>query len=95
MGVVRTTYLIDEKGVVRRRWDRVKVTGHALEVLGAVQELKGMAPAGKKKVGRARTGGAKLRAVARARGGTPKKGPGTRIKGRGASAKKVRGKGAG
>jgi thioredoxin-dependent peroxiredoxin len=33
MGVVRTTYLIDAKGVVRRRWDKVSVTGHADEVL--------------------------------------------------------------
>jgi peroxiredoxin Q/BCP len=42
MGVVRTTYLIDEAGVVRRRWDRVRVTRHAVDVLGAVKELKGL-----------------------------------------------------
>ena len=42
MGVVRTTYLIDEKGIVRRRWDRVRVTRHALDVLAAVKELKGL-----------------------------------------------------
>ena len=28
MGVVRTTYLIDPKGKVARRWDKVKVPGH-------------------------------------------------------------------
>ena len=36
MGIVRTTYLIDGKGKVVRRWDNVKVDGHAEEV---VQEL--------------------------------------------------------
>jgi peroxiredoxin Q/BCP len=39
MGVSRTTYLIDENGRVRRRWDKVKVDGHAEEVLAAVKEL--------------------------------------------------------
>jgi peroxiredoxin Q/BCP len=36
MGIVRTTYLIGPDGVVKRRWDNVKVDGHAEEVLGAV-----------------------------------------------------------
>ena len=36
MGNVRTTYLIDGDGKVARRWDNVKVDGHAEEVLGAV-----------------------------------------------------------
>ena len=36
MGNVRTTYLIDRDGKVARRWDNVKVDGHADEVLGAV-----------------------------------------------------------
>ena len=40
MGVVRTTYLIDRKGKVVRRWDKVKVPGHAEEVLEAVKALK-------------------------------------------------------
>jgi peroxiredoxin Q/BCP len=39
MGVGRTTYLIDENGKVRQRWDKVKVDGHAEEVLAAVKEL--------------------------------------------------------
>lgn len=37
MGVVRTTYLIDEKGVVKQRWDKVSVPGHAAEVLAALE----------------------------------------------------------
>ena len=40
MGVVRTTYLIDAAGKVARRWDKVKVAGHAEEVLEAVKALK-------------------------------------------------------
>ena len=39
MGIVRTTFLIDGDGKVARRWDNVKVDGHAEEVLAAVQEL--------------------------------------------------------
>ena len=39
MGIVRTTYLIDRDGNVARRWDNVKVDGHADEVLSAVGEL--------------------------------------------------------
>jgi len=39
MGIVRTTYLIDADGRVARRWDKVKVDGHADEVLAAVKEL--------------------------------------------------------
>jgi len=39
MGVVRTTYLIRPSGAVERRWDRVKVPGHAEEVLEAAREL--------------------------------------------------------
>ncbi len=38
-GVVRTTYLIDPEGVVRHRWDNVKVVGHVPQVLAAVKEL--------------------------------------------------------
>jgi len=40
MGIVRTTYLIDENGRVARRWDNVRVPGHAEEVLDAVNKLK-------------------------------------------------------
>jgi peroxiredoxin Q/BCP len=39
MGIVRTTYLIDAEGKVARRWDGVKVDGHAEQVLEAVKEL--------------------------------------------------------
>ncbi len=39
MGVVRTTYLIDAQGKIARRWDKVKVPGHAEEVLAALKEL--------------------------------------------------------
>lgn len=39
MGIERTTYLIDADGKVAKRWDKVKVPGHAEEVLEAVKEL--------------------------------------------------------
>jgi peroxiredoxin Q/BCP len=41
MGNVRTTYLIDRDGKVARRWDNVKVDGHAEAVLDAAEDLKG------------------------------------------------------
>ncbi len=40
LGVVRTTFLIDPRGVVARRWDKVKAEGHANEVLHALQALR-------------------------------------------------------
>jgi peroxiredoxin Q/BCP len=39
MGNVRTTYLIDRDGKIARRWDKVKVDGHAEAVLAAAEEL--------------------------------------------------------
>jgi peroxiredoxin Q/BCP len=39
MGVERSTFLIDAKGVLRREWRKVKVPGHVDEVLEAVREL--------------------------------------------------------
>ena len=39
MGNVRTTYLIDAHGKVAKRWDNVKVDGHAEDALGAVAAL--------------------------------------------------------
>src|SRR5207249_11170446 len=39
MGNTRTTYLIDRDGKVARRWDKVKVAGHAAEVLEAIEQL--------------------------------------------------------
>jgi peroxiredoxin Q/BCP len=39
MGIVRTTYLIGPDGQVAKRWDNVKVDGHAEDVLEAVKAL--------------------------------------------------------
>ena len=39
MGIVRTTYLIGPDGKVVRRWDNVKVDGHAEEVLDATKAI--------------------------------------------------------
>jgi thioredoxin-dependent peroxiredoxin len=39
MGVARITYLVDGEGRVVRRWDGVKVDGHAEEVLEALRAL--------------------------------------------------------
>jgi peroxiredoxin Q/BCP len=39
MGIVRTTYLIGPDGKVARRWDNVKVDGHAEDVLSAVKAI--------------------------------------------------------
>jgi peroxiredoxin Q/BCP len=36
MGVERTTFLIDEEGVVRQVWRKVKPQGHAAEVQAAL-----------------------------------------------------------
>lgn len=37
MGVVRSTFLIDENGKLKQEWRKVKVKGHAAEVLEAVK----------------------------------------------------------
>lgn len=39
MAVSRTTYLIDAKGRIARRWDKVEVEGHARAVLAALKAL--------------------------------------------------------
>ena len=39
MGMVRTTLLIDAQGKIARVWPKVKVKGHAAEVLAAAQAL--------------------------------------------------------
>ncbi len=39
MGMERTTYLIDAEGKIARVWRKVKVKGHAAEVLSAAKEL--------------------------------------------------------
>ena len=39
MGIERSTFLIDAQGVLRREWRKVKVAGHAEEVLEAAKSL--------------------------------------------------------
>ncbi len=39
MGIERSTFLLDEKGVLRQEWRKVKVAGHVDEVLAAVKAL--------------------------------------------------------
>lgn len=39
MGIERATFLIDEAGKIRKVWRKVKVPGHAEDVLAAVKEL--------------------------------------------------------
>lgn len=40
MGVERTTLLLDPSGKVAQIWEKVKVSGHAEEVLEAVRQMK-------------------------------------------------------
>jgi len=39
LGIVRSTFLLDGAAVLRREWRKVKVPGHAEEVLEAAQSL--------------------------------------------------------
>ena len=39
MGIVRSTYLVDATGRIAQVWDKVKVKGHAEEVLAAAKAL--------------------------------------------------------
>jgi peroxiredoxin Q/BCP len=39
MGIQRSTFLCDEKGTIKKVWEKVKVPGHADEVLQAVKDL--------------------------------------------------------
>lgn len=39
-GIERSTFLIDSKGVLRQEWRKVKVDGHAEEVLAAAKQHK-------------------------------------------------------
>ena len=39
MGIERSTFLIDEVGVVREAWRKVRVKGHVAAVLAAAQAL--------------------------------------------------------
>jgi len=40
MGIERSTFLIDGSGVIRREWRKVRVKGHAAEVLEAAKDLR-------------------------------------------------------
>jgi len=40
MGVVRSTFLIDPDGIIRRVWTKVKVKGHVESVLDALRTLQ-------------------------------------------------------
>jgi peroxiredoxin Q/BCP len=40
MGTVRSTFLIDPEGVVKKIWDNVKTPGHAGKVLEILREIK-------------------------------------------------------
>ena len=39
MGIVRSSFLIDKKGILRNEWRKVKVKDHIAEVLTAVEAL--------------------------------------------------------
>ena len=39
MGIDRSTFLINEKGKLVKEWRKVKVKGHAQEVMEAVKEI--------------------------------------------------------
>ncbi|MDH5259673.1 MAG: thioredoxin-dependent thiol peroxidase [Gammaproteobacteria bacterium] len=39
MGIERSTFLIDEKGILMQEWRKVKVAGHVDEVLEAVKSM--------------------------------------------------------
>jgi len=39
MGMVRTTYLVDEKGVIAQVWNKVRVKDHVAQVLEAARAL--------------------------------------------------------
>ncbi len=39
MGIERSTFLIDASGALRREWRKVRVKGHAAEVLEAAREI--------------------------------------------------------
>ncbi len=39
MGIQRATFLCDEKGIITNVWEKVKVSGHADEVLASVEKI--------------------------------------------------------
>lgn len=40
MGILRTTFLIDENGTIEKVWENVKVDGHTNQIIEALQEAK-------------------------------------------------------
>ena len=40
MGIERSTFLIDEKGILRNEWRKVKVKDHAEDVLEELKKIK-------------------------------------------------------
>ncbi len=38
-GILRSTFLVDPKGIVRQTWPKVKVAGHVQAVLDALEQL--------------------------------------------------------
>jgi peroxiredoxin Q/BCP len=39
MGIERSTFIIDKKGTLIKEWRKVKVKGHAIEVLEFIKKL--------------------------------------------------------
>ncbi len=39
MGIARATFLIDANGVIQKVWPKVKVNGHADDVLASVKAM--------------------------------------------------------
>lgn len=39
MGIERSTFIIDEKGILRAEWRKVKVKGHVDEVFASIEKL--------------------------------------------------------
>jgi peroxiredoxin Q/BCP len=77
-GIVRSTFLIDGTGEVRRVWRKVNVDGHDAEVIAAAKELGGAKPAAKPAVKPTTKTAAKPAAVkkpAAAKKGAAKKSP--------------------
>ena len=39
MGIARATFIIDANGIIQKAWPKVKVPGHAEDILAAVKAL--------------------------------------------------------
>jgi len=39
LGIERSTFLIDSKGILRREWRKIRIDGHAKEVLDTLKDL--------------------------------------------------------